>query len=143
MPSFPGTANNTLTQDAVVQMVVFYRPDGEPVLGRPMAIKCLISQMSFQRQNNVKGGDSEENSTNNSMVVDRRIPIGSRLWIGKIQDYYSRGPGASANTSFKTPLIGIGSEVMEVTSYSEIPDPANPLLPPQKTVTLIFVNRGP
>lgn len=79
---------------------------GVPLLEAPVDIKVRWNKVRAQAR------DQAGNPTNidATVVVDRVVPVGSRMWLGTHEDFL--GTGSSGGTT----------EVMEVVRYEETPD---------------------
>jgi hypothetical protein len=102
----PELANRT--QRAVLWPMLGYDAYGQATVGPPVEI--LVRWDTKRRETLDREGNSI--ALDATAVVDRRIDIGSRMWLGPISEWL--GTGSLEEDTH--------SGVMEVRSYSETPD---------------------
>ena len=106
-------------QKAVLWPAQGYDNYGRPTVGPPtqVAVRWLTKRSRvLDRQGNSISLDA-------SAVVGQRILVGSRMWLGSLEDWLGIGSGCSDD------------ELMEVKTYGETPDIKNRFT--QKTVGLM------
>src|SRR5262245_11016079 len=99
MPAFE-TADRH--EDAVLWTVTGTTRNGEPIVGSPEGIR-----VRWQRENVIISDPlGQPVKLDAFVVVDRAVPVGSLLWLGRLADY---NPAAN-------------NEIMEVILFKESPD---------------------
>lgn len=84
-----------------------YDEYGNPAIGEPVEVSV---RWEFCREE-VVGPQGSPTALDAMAVVDRVVPIDSRMWLGTLDDWY--GESGSA---------GEDDEVLTVATYNEIPD---------------------
>lgn len=98
-------ASNRL-QYAVVWDTNGFGPDGEPTVGDPREIRVRWNWKETQATD----GKGNQVSISATVVVDEEIEVGSRMWLGHLDEWYGTGSATDDDS------------VMEVLVYGETPD---------------------
>lgn len=87
MPAFPGTDATTLVQDGVLWKFTGTDRRGEPTVDihNPVAIRCWETKSTEKVLLKAGTVPATEGNLVQTVLVDRPIPLYSRLWIGSIQ----------------------------------------------------------
>lgn len=96
-------------QPAVLWPTVGYDAYGQPALGSPVEIRT----QGGSDQMRVLDPLGNTVTLDATLIVDRDIAIGSRIWMGELADWYGTGSGM------------IDQEVMEVKTFNSTPDIRN------------------
>jgi hypothetical protein len=97
-------------QYAVLWAFAGYDASGEVVVDDPVEVRVRWEEQSTDpRRGQILGPDGNLVTLLSTVVVDRRIEVGSLMWKGRLRDY-------NAN---------VETQVREVVLYSEIPDLKN------------------
>lgn len=96
-------------QKAVLWEKVEDDTQGEPLVGDPVELTVRWEKIREE----IQKPDSTIVALGAEVVVDRKIPIGSIMWLGELEEWYGTGSQ------------GEGVELMQVQVYEEIPDLKN------------------
>jgi hypothetical protein len=94
MPAFPGSSFESLPQFAVLWAATGTDKYGQPTVADPVQIPIWVKQEMTRLAAPNHGGDTSAESADVLLIVDQKIPVGSRMWLGKLSEWYSAAPGA-------------------------------------------------
>jgi hypothetical protein len=96
-------------QRAVLWPFADYGDDGRPLVGDPVEVRVRWTWEQRQAAN----AQGQPIMTSATVVVDRDVALGSRMWEGELADWYGTGS------------VGGDDFVMEVASVRVVPDVRN------------------
>ena len=93
-------------QDAVLWPANGWDNHGRPTVGTP----CGIKVRWLTKRSRVQDAQGNTLMLDATAIVGQRITVGSRMWLGDLDDWLGVGSGGTDN------------ELMEVKAYNETPD---------------------